>query len=85
MGRWCDVNLRSLLFNAACYKRNCFGCPLYYKGCNKAPEENLLRAAREHYIRMKDHEEFDLYDDMLKGEFGDDYAKYFTVVHANVI
>lgn len=76
---------RKLLFNCACYFRSCSGCPLGRFECNKAPEELLLKAAREHYAEMKNDMDFDIYDAGIAKLFGADYAKEFIVAKARVV
>lgn len=73
-----------LLFYCACYRRSCLDCPLDEFGCEEAPEDLLLKAARENYVRMKNSKDFDLYNTGMVELFGADYAKEFMVKKATV-
>ena len=74
-----------ILFNCACYLQSCSDCQLNGFGCDDAPEEQLLKAAREHYAEMKRGDNFDKYDACIAKFFGADYAKEFIAVKAKVV
>ncbi len=74
-----------ILFNCACYLRSCSDCLLNGLGCEDAPEEQLLKAAREHYAKMKRDNDFDKYNAYIAKLFGADYAKEFIAARARVV
>ena len=74
-----------ILFNCACYMQSCSNCQLDEFGCNYAPEEQLLKAAREHYAEMKRGKDFDVYNAGIAKRFGADYAKEFMATKAKVV
>lgn len=74
-----------ILFNCACYLRSCSDCPLNGLGCEDAPEGQLLKAAREHYAKMKRDNDFDKYNAYIAKLFGADYAKEFMKTKAKVV
>lgn len=74
-----------ILFNCACYLRSCSDCLLNGLGCEDAPEEQLLKAARKHYAKMKRDNDFDKYDAYIAKLFGADYAKEFMKTKAKVV
>ena len=65
--------------------QSCSGCQLDEFGCDKAPEGQLLKAAREHYAEMKRGDKFDKYDAYMAKRFGADYAKEFIAAKAKVV
>ena len=75
---------KRILFNCACYLRSCSDCPLDGFGCDEAPEGLLLKAARKNYIRVKNTDDFKLYNDGMTNLFGEDYAKEFMVKKAKL-
>lgn len=74
-----------VLFYCACYLRSCSDCQLKRLGCDDAPEEQLLKAAREHYAKMKRGDNFDGYNAYIAKIFGADYAKELAAAKAKVI
>ena len=76
---------RPILFICACYLQSCSDCSLNEFGCDKAPEGQLLKAAREHYAEMKNSKDFDVYDAYMAKRFGADYAKEFIAAKAKVV
>lgn len=74
-----------ILFNCACYLQSCSDCSLNGLRCDDAPEEQLLKAAREHYAEMKRGDNFDKYDAYIAKRFGADYAKEFIAAKAKVV
>ena len=76
---------RKLLFYCACYLCSCSDCPLYMFGCKDAPEELLLKVAREHYAEMKNDKDFYIYDTYIAKLFGVDYAKKLMAAKATVV
>lgn len=76
---------KNILFNCACYMQSCSDCQLDEFGCEDAPEERLLEAAREHYAEMKRGDNFDRYNAYIAKTFGADYAKEFMKTKAKVV
>ena len=74
-----------VLFYCACYLRSCSDCQLNGLGCDDAPEEQLLKAAREHYAEMKRDNDFDRYNAYIAKIFGADYAKELVAAKAKVV
>ena len=74
-----------ILFNCACYLQSCSDCSLNGLRCDDAPEEQLLKAAREHYAEMKRGDKFDKYDAYIAKRFGADYAREFIAAKAKVV
>ena len=74
-----------ILINCACYLRPCSYCRLNGLGCEDAPEEQLLKAAREHYAEMKRGDNFNVYNYDMSMLFGLDYAKEFIAAKAKVV
>lgn len=68
---------KCLVFETACLRRQCSGCPLGAYGCSIAPIDMLLQEARKHYTYMKNDAGFDGYDRVLTRKYGVDYAKEF--------
>lgn len=75
---------RHILFNCACFLCSCSDCPLDGSGCDNAPEDLLLKAARKNYIRVKNTDDFKLYNDCMTKFLGEDYAKEFMKTKATV-
>ena len=83
---WCNLLMnRPVLFTCACYMQSCSDCSLNEFGCGKAPEGQLLKAAREHYAEMKNSKDFDVYNAGIAKRFGADYAKEFIAAKAKVV
>jgi len=76
---------KHLLFEAACLRRRCADCPLEEYGCSLAPADMLLKEARKHYKYMKLTPAFRVYDDIMKNEYGENYAKEFMTEKARVV
>ena len=75
---------KNILFICACHMQSCSDCSLNGLGCDHAPEGQLLKAAREHYSKMKNSKDFDVYDAGIAKRFGADYAKEFMKTKATV-
>ena len=76
---------KNILFICACHMQSCSDCSLNEFGCGKAPEGQLLKAAREHYAEMKRGDNFDKYDAYRAKRFGADYAKESIAAKAKVV
>lgn len=75
---------KDILFYCACYLRSCSDCRLNGLGCSNAQEGQLLKAAREHYAKMKRDNDFDRYNAYIAKIFGADYAKELVAAKAKV-
>jgi len=76
---------RTILFDCACFQRDCSTCKLADVGCGDAPTELLAEEARKHYLQVKNGGDWEYYDEIMSLNFGKDYAKEFMLVKARVV
>lgn len=75
---------RTVLHNCACFLTDCSTCKLSGV-CGDSPMELLAEEARKNYLRMKNHKDWNYYNDTMIEKFGKDYAKEFMLVKAKVV